>query len=87
MPPKAGRSRVQEVHRDRLRFAYRTQTDDGNPTYVDWTGEISPDGGGARVDVRWEARLTTLGRRPQLSREVPATLAAISTIAARRSTV
>src|SRR5690348_14677014 len=57
MPPKAGRSRVQEVDRDRLRFAYRTQTDDGNPTYVDWTVEISPDGGGARVDVRWEACL------------------------------
>src|SRR4051812_36853935 len=34
------RSRVEEHDRAALRFAYRSQTDDGNPSYVTWTWEI-----------------------------------------------
>ncbi len=93
LPRWNSRSRVEEIDRDRLRFAYRTQTDDGNPTFMVWTWEIAAEDDGARVGVRWHAHIKTLGRRllaprvrrPQLSREVPASLAAISQITARRS--
>lgn len=93
LPRWNSRSRVEELDRDRLRFAYRTQTDDGNPTFLVWTWEIVAGDGGARVNVRWHAHIKTLGRRlvaprvrrPQLCQEVPASLAAISKITARRS--
>lgn len=89
-PPKLprwkSRSRVEELDRDHLKFAYRTQTDDGNPTYVLWTWRIVAADGGAQVSVSWDAYPKTIGRmffaplvrRPQLRREVPASLAAIN---------
>jgi uncharacterized protein YndB with AHSA1/START domain len=94
LPRWNSRSRVTELDRSRLRFAYRTQTDDGNPTFVIWTWEIAATEGGAQVTVRWQAHPKTIGRmlaapvirRPALSREVPASLAAIGhLITTRRS--
>jgi uncharacterized protein YndB with AHSA1/START domain len=88
LPRWNSRSRVEELDRSRLRFAYRTQTDDGNPTFVIWTWEIAAAEDGAQVTVRWQAHPKTIGRilaapvirRPQLRREVPASLAAIDHI-------
>jgi len=87
LPRWKSRSRVEELDRSRFRFAYRTQTDDGNPSYALWTWQIAADDDGAQVTVSWDVYPKTLGRRvmapriraPQLRREVPMSLAAIGT--------
>ena len=70
------------------RFAYRSCTDDGNPSWVDWQWSVDTDPAGAEVTVRWELHPVTFWRRMlfshirrrQLARtEVPASLAALST--------
>jgi uncharacterized protein YndB with AHSA1/START domain len=85
-PPKLprwrSRSTVLALDLDMRLFAYRTRTDDGNPTCVDWTWSVVPIGDGAQVVVSWDADLKTFGRRiiapllrrPGLRREVPASL-------------
>jgi uncharacterized protein YndB with AHSA1/START domain len=85
-PPKLprwrSRSTVLAVDSDVRLFAYRTRTDDNNPTHVDWSWSVVPDEGGAQVVVSWDADLKTFGRRiigpllrrPALRREVPASL-------------
>ena len=88
-PPKlprwTSRSRVLELDRATRHFAYRTQTDDGNPTYVDWVWSVVADGDSTQVVVSWDAHILTFARRiiaplirrPGLRREVPASLARI----------
>jgi uncharacterized protein YndB with AHSA1/START domain len=86
-PPKLprwrSRSTTLAVDPDLRQFAYRTRTDDGNPSYIDWTWSVVPDEGGAQVVVSWDADVKTFGRRliaapmirrPGLRREVPASL-------------
>jgi uncharacterized protein YndB with AHSA1/START domain len=85
-PPKLprwrSRSTVLAIDHETRHFVYRTRSDDGNPTYVDWAWSVVPAGGGAHVVVSWDADLKTFGRRmlaplirrPGLAREVPASL-------------
>jgi uncharacterized protein YndB with AHSA1/START domain len=62
------RSRVEEYDQRALRFAYRAQTDDGNPSYAVWTWEIAEHPEGARVTVRWELVPKTFWRQALLAR-------------------
>ena len=64
------------------RFRYRSQTDDGNPSYADWEWLIAGDGIGSRVTVTvtlhpitfWRKHLLAKLRRPALRREMQASL-------------
>jgi uncharacterized protein YndB with AHSA1/START domain len=81
------RSKVEEYDPQRRVFAYRSCTDDGNPSYVIWRWQIEPDGDGAsRVTVGWDLHPETFWRRVllsrirgrQLRREVPASIGALA---------
>jgi hypothetical protein len=85
------RSRVLALDADARRFAYRSQTDDGNPSYGDWSWTIADAGDGSRVTVTWELwpksfwRRTLLARvrNRQLRREVRSSVRALERFAAR----
>ena len=62
------RSRIEDVDRDGRRFALRSQTDDGNPSYALWRWEITPNGDGSEIVVSWELYPKTFWRRALLSR-------------------
>ena len=61
------RSRLEELDRDQLRFTYRSQTDDDNPSYAAWTWEVRPDGDGSMVTVGWKGRPMTFWRKALFS--------------------
>jgi hypothetical protein len=79
------RSRVLEHDVGALRFAYRSRTDDGNPSYGDWSWQVVSDQDGSRVTVTWDLHPQTFWRRVllapvrnrQLEREVRASLRAL----------
>jgi uncharacterized protein YndB with AHSA1/START domain len=79
------RSRVTTIEPEAMRFVHRSSSDDRNPSYLDWTWVVSPDGDGALVTVSWDAYPRTIGRqllaapmrRRALAKEVPASLAAL----------
>ncbi len=56
-------SRVEELDREHLRFAYQTRNADGNPSYVKWAWEVVGADGSADVTVTWDCYLKTLDRR------------------------
>lgn len=66
-------------------FAYRSQSDDGNPSYADWDWQVEPDDGGSRVTVGVELNPTTFWRkhllvhlrRPALRKEITESLSAL----------
>jgi uncharacterized protein YndB with AHSA1/START domain len=67
-------------------FAYRSQTDDGNPSYADWEWRVQPNQqGGSTVTVTVELHPTTFLRkhilirirRPALRREMRESLRAL----------
>ncbi len=78
----ASRSRIEEYDPGRHVFAYRSCTDDGNPSYARWRWEVEPAAGGSRVTVSWELQPKTFWRRAllarvrnrQLRREVPGSI-------------
>lgn len=81
------RSEVRTYDAVARRFAYRSATDDGNPSFAEWTWEVRPDGPGACVvRVSWTLRPETFWRRAllvrvrsrALRREVPASLRALA---------
>ena len=82
MPRWKSRSRVEEIDRHALRFAYRTRNEDGNPSWAVWHWSIKPQDSAAQVTVDWEVHLETLDRRwlagpirsRQLRKEVAASL-------------
>ena len=87
------RSRVETLDPEACAFAYRSRTDDGNPSYAVWSWRVEPEGGHARVTVSWELHPATFWRRVllgpvrhrQLRRaEVPASIAALAAVLARR---
>ena len=86
--PWNSRSRVEEYDPDGLRFAYRSQSDDGNPSYAVWTWALRPDGDGTLVTVDWEGnpktfwrqRLFAPMRRRQLEHEVVASIAELERV-------
>ena len=96
LPGWNSRSRVEVVDRGALRFVHRSCSDDGNPSYVRWSWQVVAVDGGAQVTVLWEVhpltfwRRVLLGpfvRRPQLNKEVPASLDAIHHHLTRRSII
>jgi hypothetical protein len=82
------RSRVEEVDSGRRVFAYRSQTDDGNPSYALWRWEVEPADGGSRVKASWDLNPQTFWRRVllgrmrarQLRREVPASIQSLGRV-------
>ncbi|HEX4978506.1 MAG TPA: SRPBCC family protein [Acidimicrobiales bacterium] len=82
------RSEAVEVDVERGVFAYRSVSDDGNPSFADWRWELVPlDGGSAtRVDVHlaahprtfWRRHLLSNLRRPVLRRAMQRSLAALA---------
>jgi hypothetical protein len=67
------------------RFRYRTQTDDGNPSYADWEWRVESDPMGCCVTVTvdlhpvtfWRKHLLAKIRRPALRREIRESLDAL----------
>jgi uncharacterized protein YndB with AHSA1/START domain len=81
------KSRVSDLDRQTLRFSYRSESDDGNPSYADWASEVEPDGDGSMVSVSvevkpvtfWRKHLLVRIRRPALRREMHNSLSALGT--------
>lgn len=78
-------SSATEVDRAARRFAYRSGTDDGNPSYADWAWAVTPspsDASGCVVTVSadlhpatfWRRVLLARVRARQLGRELPESL-------------
>jgi uncharacterized protein YndB with AHSA1/START domain len=65
------RSTVTELDRERGRFAYRSQSDDGNPSHADWRWDVIAEGGVTRVTVSVAAHPKTRFRRLIASRIRP----------------
>jgi uncharacterized protein YndB with AHSA1/START domain len=85
------RSRLETLDRERRVFAYRSGTDDGNPSYAVWEWRVGENGDGADVTVAWELHPATFWRKVllgpvrhrQLRRtEVPASIAALARVLA-----
>lgn len=62
MPRWRSRSRVEDIEPD-TRFAYRSRTDDSNPSYALWRWDVAPAGDGAQVTVSWDGYPKTAGRK------------------------
>ncbi|WP_406289403.1 SRPBCC family protein [Embleya sp. NBC_00896] len=86
-PSWPSRSRVRELHPQSGVFAYRSRTDDGNPSYADWRWHVTPEAGGARLAVSWELHPQTFWRKHLFARlrqhrlsktEAPGSVAALS---------
>jgi uncharacterized protein YndB with AHSA1/START domain len=85
------RSTVVEIDPDRRRFAYRSQTDDGNPSYANWSWHVADATNGCDVTVSAALHPATFWRRVLLAkvrawqlrrREIPASLNALASRAA-----
>jgi uncharacterized protein YndB with AHSA1/START domain len=83
------RSRLEELDPQARRFAYRSGTDDGNPSYATWTWIVADAPGGCEVEVTWTVRPLTFWRRVLFAhvravqlrrREVPASLVALDAL-------
>jgi uncharacterized protein YndB with AHSA1/START domain len=79
------RSQVSELDPDAGRFSYRSQSDDGNPSYADWVWLVDADGDGSSVVVSvvlepmtfWRKHLFVKIRRPALRGEMSSSLDAL----------
>lgn len=79
------KSELAELDPDAGRFAYRSQSDDGNPSYADWEWRVEPDGDGSTVTLSvdlnpqtfWRKHLLIRLRQPALRKEMAASLAAL----------
>jgi hypothetical protein len=81
------RSTLEVLDASARRFAYRSGTDDGNPSYAAWEWSVSADAAGSRVRVSWSLHPKTFWRRTMLVRmrarqlaatELPSSLAALA---------
>jgi hypothetical protein len=87
------RSEARTVDQTERRLAYRSQTDNGNPSYADWEWRIEPSPDGARVIVSvalapltfWRKHLLVHLRRPALQREMRASLVALGQVVVSRA--
>ena len=87
-------SRVEELDRGQLRFAYETRNTDGNPSYTKWAWEMVGGRDGTEITVNWDVYLKTFDRRVlagplrkrQLRKEVAASLASLGTLVGSRTT-
>jgi hypothetical protein len=80
-------SRVEVVDAVARRFSYETRNTDGNPSFVNWSWTIEPNGADeSLVEVSWRCELRTFDRRyfagpirkRGLAREVPRSLDALA---------
>lgn len=86
MPRWDSRSRLVELDRDAGRFVYRSQSDDGNPSFIVWTWSVRATDGGTDVTVAWDGHPQTFWRNVlfsrirsrQLAKEVQASLDALA---------
>ncbi len=87
------RSTVAVIDPEARRFAYRSQTDDGNPSYADWSWHVADVPSGSEVRVSLALHPATFWRRVLLAkvrawqlqrRELPASLHALASIATTR---
>ena len=88
----ASRSKAVDYDLAARRFRYRSGTDDGNPSWADWTWTVSAiDATRSRVTVSWELHPATFWRRVLLvrirsrqlrNRELPASLSRLAEAAA-----
>ncbi len=85
------RSTVIELDSATRHLAYRSQTDDGNPSYADWSWHVTDAPGGCEVTVVCALHPATFWRRTLLAkirggqlrrRELPASLAALASLTA-----
>jgi hypothetical protein len=80
------RSTLAEINQAARSFAYRSQTDDGNPSYADWEWHVLPDGNASTVTVSaninpltfWRKHLLVKVRRPVLRKEIQSSLSALN---------
>jgi hypothetical protein len=79
------KSQVSVIDPVQRRFAYRSQSDDGNPSYADWEWHVDADGDSSIVTVSadlnpvtfWRKHLLIRVRRPALRKEMRASLKAL----------
>ena len=57
------RSTVTEIDPNAHRFAYRSQTDDGNPSFASWAWQVTPTATGCVVTVTADLHPKTFWRR------------------------
>jgi hypothetical protein len=62
------RARVEDIDADAFRFAYRSRTDDGNPSYALWAWTLVPRQDEADVTVTWDLHPETFWRKSLLAR-------------------
>jgi Polyketide cyclase / dehydrase and lipid transport len=87
----SSRARASTVDAAAGHFSYRSQSDDDNPSYADWSWQIVDDPGGARVTVTWDLHPKTFWRRVllapirgrQIRREVRASLRSLASVGRR----
>jgi hypothetical protein len=80
------RSQVSALDPAAGRFAYRSQSDDGNPSYADWEWLVEPNEGGSMVTLTvdlnpitfWRKHLLVRIRRRSLRKEMQESLAALA---------
>jgi len=80
------KSRVSLLDPATGRFAYRSQSDDGNPSYADWEWHVEPHEGGSTVTLTvdlnpvtfWRKHLLVRIRRPSLRKEMRESLSALA---------
>jgi uncharacterized protein YndB with AHSA1/START domain len=84
------RSTVVDIDPQTRHFAYRSRTDDGNPSYADWSWQVADAPGGCEVTVSCALHPVTFWRRALLARvrawqlqrrELPASLRALASFA------
>jgi len=82
------KSTASALDKGTLHFAYRSQSDDGNPSYADWAWRIESEDDGARATVTvnlvpitfWRRYLFVRIRRPGLRKEMSESLAALTAL-------
>lgn len=58
------RAEVTELDAEKLVFRHRSRTDDGNPSFADWSWTVTPTpAGGSDVTVSWDLHPQTFWRR------------------------
>jgi hypothetical protein len=80
------KSRVSALDPAAGRFAYRSQSDDGNPSYADWDWHVEPHESGSMVTVTvdlnpvtfWRKNLLIRIRRRPLRKEMQDSLTALA---------
>ena len=80
------KSRVSALDPAAGRFAYRSQSDDGNPSYADWEWHVEPHESGSMVTLTvdlnpitfWRKHLLVRIRRPSLRKEMQESLTALA---------